>query len=82
MKHKKFSSDEKLAVVQTALNGGANQTGIGFVPCPEEVARTAYFAYVNEGAPEGRAVQHWLDAEARLIKERDRTRIHGFHNRT
>jgi hypothetical protein len=82
MKHKKFSPDGKPADAQTAPNGGGTQTGIGFTPCPEEVARTAYFAYVNEGAPEGRAVQHWLDAEARLIKERDRTRVHGFHNRT
>jgi len=46
------------------------------VPSPDEVARKAYFTYVNEGSPLGRHVQHWLDAEAQLIAERNRTRVH------
>jgi hypothetical protein len=29
----------------------------------DEVARTAYFIYLNEGCPEGRKLQHWLEAE-------------------
>ena len=49
---------------------------------PEEVARRAYFSYLNEGSRPGREVQHWLEAEKHLIEERNRTRIHGFHNRT
>ena len=53
-----------------------------FMPSPDEVARKAYFTYVNQGAPEGRAVQHWLDAEQELIAERNRTRAHGYHNPT
>jgi len=53
-----------------------------FVPSPDEVARRAYFTYVNEGSMPGRDVQHWLEAEAQLIKERNLTRVHGFHNRT
>ncbi len=53
-----------------------------YSPAPDEVARKAYFTYVNQGSPAGRAVQHWLDAEAELIAERNRTREHGFHNRT
>ncbi len=53
-----------------------------YSPAPDEVARKAYFTYVNQGAPEGRAVQHWLDAEAELIAERNRTRAHGYHNPT
>jgi len=59
-----------------------NQTTIGFVPSADEVARKAYFSYVNEGSPQGRDVQHWLAAEAQLIAERNLTRIHGFHNQT
>jgi hypothetical protein len=51
-----------------------------FAPSPEEVARRAYFCYVNEGSPEGRDVQHWLAAEAQLTAERNLTRTHGFHN--
>jgi hypothetical protein len=58
----------------------SNQTGIDFVPSTDEVARRAYFAYVNEGSPLGRHVQHWLDAEAQLIAERNLTRVHGFRN--
>jgi hypothetical protein len=53
-----------------------------FTPAPEEVARRAYFTYVNEGSRDGHEVQHWLQAEAELIAERQLTRAHAFHNRT
>jgi hypothetical protein len=56
----------------------SNQTETDFVPSPDEVARKAYFTYVNEGSPLGRDVQHWLNAEAQLIAERNLTRVHGF----
>jgi len=55
---------------------------IAFTPEPEEVARRAYFTYVNQGSQDGHEVQHWLQAEAELIAERNQTRVHGFHNRT
>ena len=79
VKHKVFSKDRNLT---GAPAGGASPARIDLEACPEEVARRAYFTYVNEGAPEGRAVQHWLDAEAELIRERNLTRVHGFHNKT
>jgi len=47
---------------------------------PDDVAREAYFTYVNDGSPSGRDVQHWLDAEAQLIAERNLVRVHGFRN--
>jgi hypothetical protein len=53
-----------------------------FVPAPEEVARKAYFTYVNQGSADGNDVQHWLAAEQEVIAERALTRTHGFHNRT
>ena len=53
-----------------------------FTPSADEVARRAYFSFVNEGSPPGRDVQHWLEAEAELLDERNLTRIHGFHNKT
>jgi hypothetical protein len=53
-----------------------------FAPSPDEVARRAYFTYVNQGSRDGHEVQHWLAAEAELIAERNRTRVHGFHNPT
>jgi hypothetical protein len=59
-----------------------NQNEINFVPSPDEVARKAYFSYVNQGSLPGLEVQHWLAAEAELIAERNLTRVHGFHNKT
>ena len=60
----------------------ANQQAIDFTPSPDEVARRAYFSYVNTGSLPGHEVQHWLKAEADLIAERKLTRTHGFHNPT
>jgi hypothetical protein len=60
----------------------AEQSGLDFAPSADEVARRAYFSYVNAGSPPGRDVQHWLEAEAELLAERDLTRVHGFHNLT
>ena len=59
-----------------------SQNEINFTPAPDEVARKAYFTYVNQGSPDGHEVQHWLQAEAELIAERQLTRVHGFHNRS
>jgi hypothetical protein len=33
----------------------------------DEIARLAYLKWESEGFPEGRSLQHWLDAE-RLLK--------------
>jgi hypothetical protein len=60
----------------------SKQIEIDLAPLPDEVARRAYFTYVNQGSQPGREVQHWLVAEAELIAERNLTRSHGFHNRT
>jgi len=49
-----------------------------FVEATDEIARRAYFTYVNQGSKPGHEVQHWLQAEAELIAERNRTRTHGF----
>jgi hypothetical protein len=59
-----------------------NQSGIEFAPSAGEVARRAYFSYVNQGSLQGHEVQHWLAAEAELIAERNLTWVHGFHHRT
>lgn len=82
MKHQKYPQDKKPAATSPAPNGDTGESGIPFAPFPEEVARRAYFTYVNQGSPLGCAVQHWLDAEAELIRERNLTRTHGFHNKT
>jgi hypothetical protein len=66
----------------SAKAAALKQKEIDFTPSADEVARRAYFAYVNEGSQPGRHVQHWLKAEAQLIEERNMTRSHQFHNRT
>jgi hypothetical protein len=85
MRHKRTSQNQSHKPDGAALPTAAanlNQDEIDFVPSPDEVARRAYFSYVNDGSPQGRQVQHWLDAEAQLIAERNRTRVHGYHNRS
>ena len=82
MKHSRFPQNQNPA---TASHPAAavvlNQNEINFVPSPDEVARRAYFSYVNQGSRPGHEVQHWLEAEAHLLAERNRTRAHGFHNK-
>lgn len=83
MKQNKFSQNQKTASASrpTAV-AEPNQNEIDFVPAPDEVARKAYFSYVNQGSLQGREVQHWLEAEKQLLAERDVMRVHGFHNKT
>jgi hypothetical protein len=83
MKHNKYPQDQKppdaLGATPIANPG---KTPVDFAPSADEVARKAYFSYVNQGSRRGHDVQHWLEAEAELIAERDLTRVHGFHNKT
>ena len=74
------NANQKPAGPAPAAVGVSNQKPVDFVPSPDEVARRAYFNYMNEGSKPGRDVQHWLVAEAEIIAERNRTRVHGFHN--
>ena len=85
MKHQRIAQDHRQKSNAASLSGAiadSNQTEDAFVPSPDEVARRAYFTYVNQGSLPGHEVQHWLAAEAELIAERNRTRVHGFHNPT
>jgi hypothetical protein len=83
MKHDTYKHLQKSANGPKPISAAPQKPeDVNFIPSPDEVARRAYFAYVNEGSPEGYEVQHWLAAEAELIAERNLTRVHGFHNRT
>jgi len=85
MRHKRLSKNRNQTPPSESPPTAAadlNQGGTGFTPSPDEVARRAYFTYVNEGSRPGHEVQHWLQAEAQLLAERNLTRVHGFHNRT
>jgi len=85
MKHKKSPRNQNqkpAGASRPTVAADLNQNEIDFVPSPDEIARRAYFSYVNQGSQPGHEVQHWLEAEAELIAERNRTRVHGFHNKT
>jgi hypothetical protein len=81
MKHNNFSQNQKSsASPRPVAPVDVSQNETNFTPSPDEVARRAYFSYVNQGSPSGHEVQHWLKAEAELIQERNLTRTHLFHN--
>ena len=85
MKHNKQYSDLNQRPVSASRPTPAldvDQCCIDFTPSPDEVARRAYFTYVNQGSLPGHDVQHWLEAEAQQLTERNLTRVHGYHNRT
>jgi len=88
MKHNHFSPSQKQPAVSAARSAPAatqsseneSENESEFVPEPDEVARKAYFAYENNGSQPGHEVQHWLQAEADLIAERNATRTHSFYD--
>ena len=85
MKRNNFTEEQKQRVAGGSRLTAAEdltQSKIDFAPSPDEVARRAYFSYVNQGSSSGHEVQHWLAAEAELIAERNLTRVHGFSNQT
>jgi hypothetical protein len=74
MKHKNFSQNQKSASASwPTAAADINQNGIDFALSLDEVARRARFSYVNRGSPQGHEVQHWLEAEAQLLAERNLT---------
>ena len=82
MKHNKYPQNHTTKPADQVATLVPSQNEINFIPSPDEVARKAYFTYVNQGSRDGHEVQHWLAAEAELIAERNQTRVHGFHNKT
>ena len=83
MKHHKLSKTQQTIIAPRPTSAAGNgQDEIRFTPSPDEVARRAYFAYENERSQPGHDVQHWLQAEADLIAERNLTRVHRIHNQT
>jgi len=82
MKQDKHPQTPKPADASRPAEAELNQARLDFAPTADEVARRAYFSYLNHGAGPGHDVQHWLVAEAELLAERNLTRVHGFPNHT
>jgi hypothetical protein len=77
MKHNHCLLDrnQKNAIVlPPAPAADATLNEINFTPAPGEVAKRAYSNYVNGGAQHGHDVEHWLQAEALLRTEHQRSR--------
>ena len=77
-KHFQEQNQKPAGVSSPAAAAPVSQNEINFVPAPDEVARRAYFSYVNQGSSQGHEVQHWLEAEKQLLAERNLTRTHGY----
>jgi Protein of unknown function (DUF2934) len=85
MKHLKSTEIEKQLSVNESpgtMPDDLKQSKIDFTPTSDDVAKRAYFNYVNQGFRPGHDIQHWLDAETELIAERYLGRVHEFRNRT
>jgi hypothetical protein len=68
MQHKKRSHHEEyVATHPTTPSTSSKQPGVAVKPSRDEVAVKAYLIYVNQNYPQGRDVQHWLEAEAQTI---------------
>lgn len=82
MKQNKYPQETKPADASRPTAAELSQSRMDFAPSADEVARRAYFSYVNQGSRSGHDVQHWLMAEAELLAECNLTRVHGFPNHT
>jgi hypothetical protein len=83
MKQNKYPQEKGSGLAPSPMATDAlKKSEAEMAPSPDEVARRAYFTYVNQDSRPGHEVEHWLKAEVELIAERKLTREHGFHNRT
>lgn len=48
----------------------SKKTNVYQAPTQAEIAACAHIIYEREGRPNGKATEHWLQAEAQLIAER------------
>jgi len=45
----------------------SRQTRMDVGPSQDEIARKAYFIYLDQGCPQGQDMRHWFEAEAQVI---------------
>jgi Protein of unknown function (DUF2934) len=83
MKTNKFlKNQEPAGPSPSAAVANLNQSNVDSKPLPDEVARRAYSVYVNRGSVPGYDKQHWLEAEAQLVAERNLAKVYLFRNWT
>jgi hypothetical protein len=71
VKHHKFfhAHNPMPADVTQPPAADLSRNAIDIKPLSDEVARRAYFSYVNQGSLPGHDVRDWLEAEAQLLAE-------------
>jgi hypothetical protein len=73
-RHHQYHHDQNQHPVNVApLPDAADprQNGVEFGPSQDDVAKRAYSIYENQGSRPGYDVQHWQEAEAQLVEERN-----------
>ena len=74
MQRNNISQNQKQKAISAVRPTGVadlSRSRSNFRPLPTEVAKRAYFNYLNEGSIHGRDEKHWLEAEAQLFAEID-----------
>ena len=82
--HKQLSALNNPLVASTSLptsTTNSNHIKIDFAPTADEVARKVYINYGSQSSLPGDELQHWLEAEAQLLAERNVARVYGIPNR-
>ncbi|HEV2454697.1 MAG TPA: DUF2934 domain-containing protein [Verrucomicrobiae bacterium] len=79
MKQAKFpNNQEPDGAAPRTGTADLNQKEASTKPSADEVAKSAYLRYVNQGSLDGHDKQHWLEAEAELVAERNLARVYIF----
>jgi len=81
MKHEhdtRNQSQKPAGAARSAATAEFKPNEVDFVASANEVARRAYFNYLNQGSFPGQDVQNWLAAETELIAECNTSRVHGY----
>ena len=74
MDYKTLSQDPTQAYIEASRSPTGSvimQDALKYPPTAEEVAKRAYFCYVNQGSQDGHEVEYWLQAEDQLLRERN-----------
>jgi len=83
MKPNHFSQDQNqtpAGETRATSTANSNHGETNFAPSSDEIAKRAYFSYINQGWQAGHEMQHWLEAEAQLFAEHKRDRVHSSHH--
>jgi len=49
----------------------AKHHGVEFGPSEQDIAKRAYYLFLNQGSLSGFDILHWQEAEAQLVEERN-----------